>query len=73
MPAFQLQRGVQSAALLLIASSAWAGDRTVALTQVELQSLRAAEQAAAIASYLAQQAKPVYDKMDKAFTPDPVK
>lgn len=45
---------------------------TVTLTQPELQSLLAAESAHAVANYAAAQAKPVYDKVNKAFAPAPV-
>lgn len=44
---------------------------TVTLTQAELQTLVQAEASKAVADYVMQQAKPVYDKFQAAFASKP--
>jgi hypothetical protein len=56
-------------ATLLLSAPAFAEEPNVTLTQPELQALVSAETAKALASYNAQAAQAVYDKIKKAFAP----
>jgi len=61
--------------LLLLTAPALAEERTITLTKPELESIIKAETSRAIANYVAQEqsaaAKEVYEKVNKAFTPQP--